>query len=204
VCNAFDAYRTRPGDTVVVIGAGPIGALHVLVSKLAGGRVIAADVSESRLRGMEKYGADLLVPSASVDLKAEVDRFTGGRGADVIITACSVPAVQSLALHLAAPRGRVSLFGGLPAGKEEVPLNTNLIHYKELCVTATTGSRMQDLHSAIKLLASGLLDVSGLITARFPLEETAAAFDYAATGAGLKAVVIPGLTAGARDGRRPA
>jgi L-iditol 2-dehydrogenase len=191
VYNAYEAHRTVPGDTVLIIGAGPIGALHAILNKLAGGRIIVADISEIRLGMMKKYGADVLIHSSAVDLKSEMDRITGGRGADVVITACSVPAMQTLALEVAGCHGRVSFFGGLPKGKENVTLNTNLIHYKELFVTATTGSSMQDFHSAIRILSTGQIHAGSLVTARFSLADTAAAFEYAAQGAGLKALVTP-------------
>jgi L-iditol 2-dehydrogenase len=199
VYNAYEAHRPVPGDTVLVIGAGPIGALHVMLNKLAGGRIIVADISRTRLQEMERFGADFLIASSDIDLGQEVERITAGRGADVVITACSVPEMQGLALEVAGCHGRVSLFGGMPKGRENVTLNTNLIHYKELFVTATTGSSIQDFHNAIRILSSGEINAAGLITARFSLEDIAGAFDYAARGAGLKAAVMPGLRAGVRE-----
>ncbi len=117
VYNAYEAHKTVPGDTVLIIGAGPIGALHALLNKRAGGRVIVADLSAVRLAAVSKYGVDCVIHSSEVDLKSEISRITSGRGADVVITACSVPEMQALALELAGCHGRVSLFGGLPQGK---------------------------------------------------------------------------------------
>jgi 2-desacetyl-2-hydroxyethyl bacteriochlorophyllide A dehydrogenase len=191
VYNAYEAHKTVPGDTVLIIGAGPIGALHALLNKRAGGRVVVADVSAARLAEVRKYGADYAVLSSEVDLRAEVARITSGRGVDVVITACSVPEMQALALELAGCHGRVCLFGGLPQGKETVALNTNLIHYKELLVTATTGSSILDFHNAARILATGGLQVASLITGLFPVEKTVAAFEYAAKGLGMKALVAP-------------
>ena len=191
VYNAYEAHRTVPGDVVLIIGAGPIGALHALLNKSAGGRVIVADISDVRLAEMQKYGADAVIHTAERDLKSEMNRITEGRGADVVITACSVPEMQALALEIAGCHGRVSLFGGMPKGKEIVELNTNLIHYKELLVTATTGSSMQDFHNAIRILSSGHFEVAPLVSAVFSVEETVAAFEYAAKGLGMKALVAP-------------
>jgi L-iditol 2-dehydrogenase len=189
VYNAYEAHRTVPGDTVLIIGAGPIVALHALLNKRAGGRVIVADLSAVRLAEMEKYGADEVIHTAEVDLRSEMNRITSGRGADVVITACSVPEMQALALEIAGCHGRVSLFGGMPRGKEIVALNTNLIHYKELLVTATTGSSMLDFHNAIRILSAGNFEVAPLLSAVFSLGETVAAFEYAAKGLGMKALV---------------
>ena len=191
VYNAYEAHKTVPGDTVLIIGAGPIGALHALLNKRAGGRVIVADLSAARLAAVSKYGVDCVIQSSEVDLKSEISRITSGRGADVVITACSVPEMQSLALELAGCHGRVSLFGGLPQGKEIVALNTNLIHYKELFVTATTGSSMLDFHNAARILSAGSFEIASLVTQVFPVEETVAAFEYAAKGLGLKAMLAP-------------
>lgn len=192
VYNAYESCRTGPGDTVLVIGAGPIGALHSLLNKSAGGRVIVADLSSARLAEMKRYGADAVINSSELDLKSEMTRLTEGRGADVVITACSVPEMQALALEIAGYHGRVCLFGGMPKGKEMVALNTNLIHYKELLVTATTGSSMQDFHQALRILATGRFKVAPLLSAVFPVEGTAAAFEYAARGLGMKALVASG------------
>lgn len=193
VYNAYEAHKTVPGDTVLVVGAGPIGVLHVMLNKLAGGRIVVADISSSRLNEIKKFGADIVINSGEVDLKSEMKKITGGLGADVVITACSVPEMQVLALELAGCHGRVSLFGGMPKGKEYVTLNTNLIHYKELLVTATTGSSMQDFHNSITILSTGQIHVTSLITAKFSVGDTAAAFDYASKGMGMKALVTPDL-----------
>jgi threonine dehydrogenase-like Zn-dependent dehydrogenase len=99
--------------------------------------------------------------------------------------------MQALALELAGCHGRVSLFGGLPQGRETVALNTNLIHYKELLVTATTGSSMLDFHSAVRIITAGDFEIASLVTGIFPVEKTAAAFEYAAKGLGMKALVAP-------------
>jgi len=189
VLHAYEAHRTAPGDLVLIIGPGPIGALHAMLNKMAGGRIVVAGRSPIRLEAMKRYGADVVINNAETDLVAEMARLTGGRGADVVITANSDPEMQKAALEIAGYHGRVSLFGGLPKGKEHVTLNTNLIHYKELVVTATTGSSLLDVHKAMDMIASGKLDVKSLITESFAIEDTVAALEYAASGAGMKALV---------------
>jgi threonine dehydrogenase-like Zn-dependent dehydrogenase len=188
--NSWRMLRTSPGDTALIIGAGPIGACHVLISRLAGAsKIIVADISRNRLDEMAKFGADALIDSSVEDLAESVANKTGGRGCDVVITACSVPEMQQKALELAAVHGRVNFFGGMPAGKENVPLNTNLIHYKELVVLGTTGTTLSDFRNSIEI-ASGRVNLSALATGRFPLEDTQKAFEYASAGGGMKAVVV--------------
>lgn len=189
--NSYKALGTSPGETVLIIGAGPIGACHVMINKLAGAKkIIVADVSTPRLEQIKAFGADITVNSAEEDLKARVMAETNGFGADVIITACSVPQIQTLALELAAPLGRINLFGGMPKGKEIVPLNTNLIHYKELKVLATTGSSIEDYYNALNIAASGKIPLAKMATDRFTLADAAKAFENALAGKGMKTLII--------------
>ncbi|MCM3118077.1 zinc-dependent dehydrogenase [Neobacillus sp. MER 74] len=193
VLHAYEAHKTVPGDTVLIIGPGPIGALHVMINKLAGGRIIVAGRSNARLEQIKQYGADIVINNKESDLKEEINKITNGFGVDVVITSNSDPEMQKVALEVAGYHGRVSLFGGLPKGKEEVSLNTNLIHYKELLVTATTGSSLLDVHKAMEMISTGIIDVKSLITATFSIADTVAAFDYAAQGQGMKALITTEL-----------
>jgi threonine dehydrogenase-like Zn-dependent dehydrogenase len=162
-----------------------------MINRLAGAaKIIVADVSDARLEEIARLGADVTVNSAKDGLIEAVRKVPNGRGCDVIITACSVPEVQAQALELAAARGRINFFGGLPTGKQNVTLNTNLIHYKELVVLGTTGSSLSDFHNAVEIAASGRLRLGDLATGKFTVEETKNAFQYAASASGMKAVVV--------------
>lgn len=188
--NSYKALQTKPGDTVVIIGAGPIGACHVLINKLAGAtKVIVADISSPRLEEMKKIGADVTILSSEEDLNQRIVEETKGNGADVVITACSVPAIQQTALEIAGYHGRINFFGGMPKGKELVTLNTNLLHYKELIALGTTGSSIEDYQASLDIAASGKIDLKQLATHAFPLEKINEAFAFAQTGAGMKTYV---------------
>ncbi|MCX8130601.1 MAG: zinc-dependent dehydrogenase [Clostridia bacterium] len=188
--NSYKALKTVPGDTVLVIGAGPIGALHVMMNKLAGAtKIIVADISQERLEEIKALGADVIINSGTNNLIEEVNKETNGAGANVIITACSVPDLQRQALEVASVHGRINFFGGLPKGKEEVTLNTNLIHYKELIALGTTGSSISDYYKSMQIVASGKVNAKALVSATFSVEDTVKAFEYAAAGKGMKAVV---------------
>ena len=108
----------------------------------------------------------------------------------MVITACSVPAVQGQALEIAGTHGRINFFGGMPKGKELVTLNTNLIHYKELHALATTGSSLADYHNAMTIAASKKIPLAKLQTASFSIEQANEAFEYALSGKGMKALFI--------------
>jgi L-iditol 2-dehydrogenase len=186
VYNAYEKARTGPGDVVLIVGAGPIGLMHAKISRMAGAeKVLLADVNESRLALARSLEMNLVTVAG--DPGDELMRLTGGAGADVIITACPVAEIQIRALELAAVNGRVIFFGGLPRGRSVVPLDTNLIHYKQLVVTGTTRQSLHHFQKALDLVSARQIEIEDLITSTHPLENIAEAIGNAATGQGLKA-----------------
>jgi threonine dehydrogenase-like Zn-dependent dehydrogenase len=186
---AYRSVKTTPGDSVLIVGAGPMGALHLQVQRIAGARkVMMADISQSRLDLIRSFGADVLINTEREDLRERVMEETGGRGADVIITACPVPEIQQLSVELAAKLGRINLFGGLPKGRERVELNTNLIHYRYIVVTGTTGGALPDFELCLGLIVDGRVKTEPIISKSFKIEDVQEAFDYAMSGQGLKTV----------------
>ena len=189
VCNGFEHADIHPGDRVLVVGAGPIGIMHCALALMAGAVVYLNDVSASRLAEAKAIYPALHILSG--DLKEELMSATNGHGADAIITACPVPAVQTQAIELAAVGGRVIFFGGVPADKEPVGINTNLIHYKQLLVSGTTRASLTQYRKVLSFIAGGVLDVQPLITAHFSLSEIDAAIERAKAGKGLKNIILP-------------
>jgi len=184
--------QTRVGDIVAVIGAGSIGLMHVALSKAIGAsKVIVSEIDDERLREAANFGADCLINPSKEDLASKISEVTGGHGADVVIVAVGSPATQQQALSIAAKGGRINFFGGLPAGKEIVPLNTNLIHYREILVFGTSSQSIYDFRKTLELVSAGVLDVKRFITHRFPLDETLKAFETASSRLGLKVCVNP-------------
>jgi L-iditol 2-dehydrogenase len=184
--------QTKVGDIVVVIGAGPIGLMHVVVSKAMGAsKVIVSEVDEDRLKEAVNFGADYLINPLKEDLPSKINQITGGHGADVVIVAVGSPAVQQQALSIAAKGGRINFFAGLPAGKDSVPLNTNLIHYKEIFVFGTSSQSIYDFRKTLELVSAGVLNVKRFITHRFPLDDVIKAFEAASSRAGLKVCINP-------------
>jgi L-iditol 2-dehydrogenase len=186
VYNSFERVRFQPGETVVVIGAGPIGLLHAKLYKLAGaGLVIINDVNEGRLAAC----AALEPAFAMVGAEGAVERImelTRGKGADVVVAAASSPSVQQLSFRLAALNGRVVFFGGLPAGKESVSLDTNVIHYKQITVTGTSRQTLAQYRKCLELVGRRLIDARGVITGTWPLDRAAEAMGASVRGEGLK------------------
>ena len=169
-----------------------MGLLHLILSKIIGAKkVIVSDISDDRLKLAKKYGADIIINPSKVNLKEEVLINTGGKGADVIITACSVPSIQEEALDLAAKLGRINFFGGLPEGKDSIMFRSNIVHYRQLKITATTGSTISQFKKSMEILENKKFDIQGLITHTFSLEEIEDAFEKAISGEGLKISIVP-------------
>ncbi|MGL6196417.1 MAG: alcohol dehydrogenase catalytic domain-containing protein, partial [Thermoguttaceae bacterium] len=112
--NSVNQCNVQKGDTVLVMGAGPMGLLNALVAKAAGaGKVIVSELNSERLKQAEKFGLDLVVDPGSVDLLELVRRETNGIGADVVIVAAPAAAPQEQALSLVRKQGTICLFASL-------------------------------------------------------------------------------------------
>ncbi|SEO85989.1 zinc-dependent dehydrogenase [Propionispora vibrioides] len=189
VINGQQPLNIKKGDQVLVIGAGPIGAMHVLLAKANGANVILADIDSNRLELAGKCGADLLINSKDVDLVGQVKELTNGNGVDVAITACSVPIAQEQALKSVGKGGRVSFFAGLPKEKAVNCLDMNIVHYNEVSIHGAYGSRLDQNIEAYKLLTDKTVDAAKLITHVLPLEQLIDGFNLVKTGQGLKVVI---------------
>lgn len=180
------------GDTVVIIGSGPIGCIHVSLARARGAdRIIIADINQDRLRLCEPFGPDDSLNSSVTDLVAAVRQLTAGKGADVIITANPAPESQVQAVKMAKKGGRILLFGGLPSNDSYPAIDTNLIHYNALHLIGTTIFNPRHQQIALKLLSAGKIPVEKLVSHRFPLEEFEKGAHMALAGKVLKAVFIP-------------
>lgn len=184
-----------PGDTVAIVGAGPIGLAAILTARLyTPGRIVAIDLADSRLQSAQRFGADETINNGAEDAAARIMELTDGLGADVAFEAVGVPETFELAADLVRPGGHVANIGvhGAPAQ----------LHLEKLWirdVTITTG--LVDTFSIpqlMRLIASGRLDPSMFATHRFPLGDTMAAYDTFADAAhtGALKVVLHGAEAG--------
>ncbi len=188
VCNGFEHADIHPGDNVLVIGAGPIGIMHCALALMAGGKVYLNDISADRLNE-----AKSIYPQINLiydNLEETVMTETKGLGMDAIITACPVPAIQTKAVELAAIGGRVIFFGGVPQNAGNTPINTNIIHYKQLIISGTTRASLTQYRKTLKFISNGILNVKPLVTETLPLENIAEGIEKARLGKGLKNVVV--------------
>ncbi len=188
VFNAYERYQVHAGETVVIIGAGAIGLMHAKLAKMSGAaKIILNDLSQARLDECVK--AEPSIIAVKDNLLDRVLKETNGAGAHVVITACSAAAAQQASFALAGLDGRVNFFGGLPKGKENVELDTNIIHYKQLSITGTTRASHRHYRETLRFIETGLVNIDPLITHKFPLQDIQKAFDNAAGAVGLKQVI---------------
>ncbi len=193
VLNGQELARVGPGDTVVVIGSGPIGCLHVRLARARGAaRVILIDLNPERLAAAAALvHPDHTVATADQDPVAAVLELTGGRGADVVITAAASGAAQEQGLQMLARRGRLSLFGGLPKDAPNITVDANLVHYRELTIVGVNGSTPAHNKHALDLIASGAVPVADLITHRLPLDRVLEGLEIVAHGDAIKVTIEP-------------
>jgi L-iditol 2-dehydrogenase len=180
------------GDVVVVMGAGPIGCLHIAVARVRGARVILSEPSEVRRKMAARFGPELTIDPINQDLVNEVLRLTGGRGAEIAICANPVAATHTQAVELVCKRGKVVIFGGLSKNNPITSLDGNRIHYNEIDVMGTFSYHPSFHALALETIQRGLINSEQIITHTFPLSDIEAAFEMADSGHGLKVVVTGG------------
>jgi len=193
VLNALELAPVMLNDTVVVIGAGPIGMMLCEVAKKMGAdKVILVNRSQKRLdKAKQLKVADVYICSGTEDSIKRVLEETQMLGANVIFTACPSPQAQQDAIPMARNRARINFFGGLPQTTGEVPINTNAVHYKELFISGAHGAMPIHHQKAVKLIASRVIEIEKFISNKFPLDKINEAFAEAEGHNGLRVVVKP-------------
>lgn len=179
--NGQSLMALEPGAHVAVLGAGPIGLLHVMLAKALGaGRVSVVQRSAARREAALALGADeAIAPDAATRLRT-----------DAAIVAVGSAELANLAAAIVRPRGAISLFAGFPAG--EMPrFDLNAIHYGEHRVTGAFGLTLAQFRLALDMIASGAVRAGRLVSHRFPLSAAMAAFAAVERGEPLKAVITP-------------
>lgn len=181
VLHGVEEAGVKLGDTVAIIGAGPIGLLHLLVAKKMGvEKAIIIDLVEERLAYARKLGADETVNGGEGDVAERVHQLTAGYGADVVIEAIGLPSTWKEALKLVKKGGTVLEFGGCPPGTE-VNIDAGMLHYGETTVLGTFHATPLHFRKALNLISSRAIDVRPLVTGRKKLEEINEVFETLST-----------------------
>jgi len=187
---AHTKFVIRPEDTVVIIGAGPSGIVHTILSKnLGAAKIIVSDPINYRLKAAKRFGADLAVNPKSENLIEKVRESTEGRGADlVIVTAPNAEAITE-GLNACRRGGTVCLFAPTPPGKH-VSVSPQRLFFSEIRVVPSYSTSHVETRTALKLISTGKIKAKELITHCFPLSHTSEAFKTAEKGECLKVVVL--------------
>ncbi|MGH9247173.1 MAG: alcohol dehydrogenase catalytic domain-containing protein [Acidimicrobiales bacterium] len=193
--NGIEQLDVGLGDTVVVVGAGPIGCWQAVMARDRGaGRVFLTDVSGDRLRlALDVVGrfVDDAWTAGEDNGVSEVLSRTDGRGAERVSIAAPAKPAQQAALEMAAKRARIVYFAGLPKHDPVSKLDMNELHYKELAILGAYGATRRQYRITMDYLTRRRDDVAGVVTHRFALERIAEAFETIRSGAGLKMVIVP-------------
>jgi L-iditol 2-dehydrogenase len=185
-----DLVSPKPGDIVLIVGAGPMGLIHTQITKLSGASVIVSEILESRRSMAKQFGADFTINPSSEDLPSRVKELTEGNGADAVICATGARRAIEDAIPAVGSGGRLVLFGGTYP-PERIQIDPNIIHYGEICITGSYDHLPIHMHRALQLLNSRKIEVMSLISDTLSLERVKQAFELAMNSTALKVLVKP-------------
>ena len=175
--HAMDETNIKQGDTVVVIGSGPMGLMLSRLAHLRGGRVILLGKGEERLEKAKKFGVNEVLDITQVEdkVKAARELTEMGRGADVVIEAVGKPEAWEEAIQIAGKGATVTFFGGCKSGTT-ITVDTVLLHYSELKLIGVFHQTPNHFRRSLKMLASRLVDGREFVKETLPLSQLLEAF----------------------------
>lgn len=188
---ALSACRWKPGQTLMLVGAGMMGMLLVELARAWGAtRILVSEPDAKRRELATELGSQVFDPSGGEDVCAWAREQTEDAGPDVVIAAVGNARVVESVIDCAAPGGVVHMFGGLPRDTM-LSVSAFTIHYREVSLIGTSGYRTVDYRLAAEMIANHAVDLRPLISARFPLEKAREALDLASSLGSLKVMLIP-------------
>jgi L-iditol 2-dehydrogenase len=219
VVHGMECLDIKKGDCALVIGAGPIGLLHLLLLKEKGAKVTVIDKHNKKLTIAKKLGADLVFrtdikysPSPTPLLSREennkknvssspvgegngegffnIKKITNGIGFDYIFECTGRPGVWESSVNYVRKGGIVILFGGCKSGTK-VTFDAGKLHYDEITLRGVFHFTPADVQKAYKIICEGRINVSRLISGSYPLNKIQKAFDKLSKGIGIKYAIIP-------------
>lgn len=192
VINGFEVCNVKPGNSICIIGAGPVGCMMIQLARHWGAtQVIIAERSRHRLELAKKFDADYYIWTQEEDLIKRVMEITEDFGVQRVFTACGSPEVHEFALKIVSQKGWINLFGGLAKNARNISIKSNDIHYKESVLTGSHGSVPRQHKMALNMIAKGYVNTEKLITHHFKLDQTEEAILVNENREGLKVIVNP-------------
>lgn len=192
--HGVDASEITPGDTIVIIGSGPLGLLLAAIAKLKGARTIMTGRGIDRLALTRQFGADIVIDVSQLSIpeqrEAVLRETDERRGADIVIEAVGTTDTWELATTLVRPGGLVNFFGGCPTGSR-VSLETRPLHYSELVLKGVFHHTPAYFAQAFELIQGKHINVEALITAYVPLASLLEVMELLVRKQGVKYALIP-------------
>jgi L-iditol 2-dehydrogenase len=190
--NAQELVGVRAGDRVMIIGGGPLGALHAELAKAQGASlVMISQRSEPRLSLLRERLQDVIVIDGGSDLVGVVKEHTAGLGADIVIVSGASRAAHELATQLVRKGGGISLFASLPKEDADITFDSRTLHYGEIRVVGASDSRPEHVARGLHWMAEGQINGEAVVTHRVSLENIWEGLDLMIRGQCLKVLVDP-------------
>jgi L-iditol 2-dehydrogenase len=182
----------RIGDTVAIIGAGPMGLLKTQLAKIKGAKVIVIEKNRNRLEEARKKGADILInPEDFTDIVTEVRKIANdGRGPDQVIEAVGLPQTWELAIEMVRKGGTVVEYGGCASGTK-ITIDTTRLHYDEITIKGSYSTTAHEMEAAFNLLSTGVISVEDYISRTYSLDQVKDALEAHMDQKGIKFAIRP-------------
>ena len=191
VAHGIEESGIQLGDTVAIIGAGPIGQMMIMLAKKAGAStVIVSDLAELRRDMARRSGADMVIDPSREDPVDRVKSETGGYGADVVIEAVGLRVTWEQAVNMTRDAGTTVLFGGAAAGTK-FEVDTTRFHYGQLTLKGVFHLTPKHVEQALRLIIAGDIKTDVLISHQMPLSEINRALEMMSRGESMKIAIIP-------------
>jgi len=192
VVNAQETMNIKLGDTVAVIGAGPIGLMHAELARASGaGKVFLINRSVKRLDGAKPFGYDAYIDLSSQDGVKAIMELTNGMGANVVIVTAGNATAQQLGIAMASKMGKVCLFAGLPKDNPNLQMDANFVHYRQITIYGAFSSAPRHNALAIEMIRSGKIAVNKILTHAISLDKICEGMQLVEKRAGLRITVVP-------------
>jgi len=190
--NSIEQCEIQKGDSVLIMGAGPMGILNASAARHAGaGKIIMTELNESRLKQARNFDIDILLHPGKENLKSIILKETNGYGADIVIVAAPAAAPQEEALSLVRKKGTICYFASLPSGQSNLAIDSRLIHYNEIRVTGSSDSTTSHVKKALSILDDPSSLSRNIVSHILSLSEINSAFELMTSGEALRVVLKP-------------
>jgi L-iditol 2-dehydrogenase len=190
VLNSLETCGIGAGSSLLVMGAGPMGLLHVILGRALGARtIIVTEPDEERAAIARSLGATLALDPGTVDVARQVQERTNGLGVDAVVVSAGLPDVLGTAIASVRRLGWVNLFAGFPPNTS-VPFDPNAVHYSEVRLTGTQNASPDQFRRTLRLLEQ-VPEMDAITTHRYALDDAVEAYQVRLRSEGLKSMVVP-------------